>query len=138
MVYILDEGSVFDVPLESLWEYLPSDAHKHPSMNLISREVQGNVVTVTSERNVDGKMVRSKLKITLYPPLGLVQEYIEGPGAGSRAFTHYAPKGGKTVITVVGDFKIAGMSDEEGTKKAVMQMLELSFNEDADTLKKMK
>jgi hypothetical protein len=138
MVYISDEGSVFEMPLEGIWGYLSSDAHKHPSMNLISREVQGNVVTITSERNVDGKMVRSKVKITLYPPLGIAQEYVEGPMAGSKAFTHYAPKGDKTVITVVGDFKIAGVSDEEGTKKAVMQMFELSFNEDTDTLKKMK
>jgi hypothetical protein len=137
MVYILDEGSVFDVPFGKLWEYLPSDAHKHPSQNLLSREVQGNKVTITSERNVNGKMVRSKLEITLYPPLGIAQEYIEGPAAGSKAFTHYAPKGDKTAITVVGDFKIAGVTDEEGTKKAVMQMLQQSFDEDLEVLKKM-
>jgi hypothetical protein len=65
-------------------------------------------------------------------------EYLEGPAAGSKAFIHYAPKGSKTGITVVGDFKIAGVSDEEGTKKAVMQMLELSFNEDSAILGQMK
>jgi hypothetical protein len=138
MVYILDEGSVFDLPLEAIWEYLPSEAHKHPSMNLISREVVGNNVTITSERNVNGKMVRSKLKITTFPPLGVVQEYLEGPAAGSKAFTHYAPKGNKTAITVVGDFKIAGLSEEEAVKKTVMEMLETSFNEDTSTLKKLK
>ena len=138
MVYILDEGSIFDVPLGELWEYLPSDAHKHQSQTLISREVQGNKVTITSERNVNGKMVRSKMAITLFPPLGTTMEYIEGPAAGSKAFTHYAPKGDKTAITVVGDFKIAGVADDEDTKKAVMQMLQLSFDEDVDTLKRMK
>lgn len=138
MVYILDEDSIFDVPLERLWEYLPSDAHKHPSINLISREVNGNNVVVTSERSVDGKMVTTKLRITMYPPLGVAMEYLEGPAAGSKAFIHYAPKGSKTGITVVGDFKIAGVSDEEGTKKAVMQMLELSFNEDSAILGQMK
>jgi hypothetical protein len=92
-------------------------------VNLISREVQGNNVTITSERNVNGKMVRSKLKITMYPPLGVAQEYLEGPAAGSKAFVHYAPKGSKTAITVVGDFKIAEVSDEDGKKKATCRCL---------------
>jgi hypothetical protein len=138
VVYILDEGSTFDVPLERLWEYLPSEAHKHPSVNFISREVDGNNVTITSERNVNGKMVRTKLRITMYPPLGVAQEYIEGPAAGSKAFIHYAPKGEKTVINVVGDFKIADATDEAGTKEAVMRMLELSFDEDSAILSKMR
>jgi hypothetical protein len=137
VVYIVDEGSAFDMPLETLWEFLPSEAHKH-SAKLIGRELQGNVLTVTSERNVDGKTVRSKLRMTMYPPLGVVQEHLEGPTAGSKAFIYYAPKGSKTAITVVGDFKIAGVSDEEGTKKAVMQMLERSFDEDVATFKSMK
>jgi hypothetical protein len=57
---------------------------------------------------------------------------------GSKAFIYYAPPGNKTAVTVVGDFKIAGVSDEEGTKKAVMQMLERSFDEDVATFKSMK
>ena len=136
MVFIVDEGSELDMPLEMLWEYLPSDSHKH-SMKLISREVQGNVVTLTSERDVDGKAVRSKLRMTMYPPLGVVQEHLEGPTAGSRVFTFYARKGKKTSVTVVGDYKMAGASDE-AAKKAVMQMLERSFNEDVATIKSMK
>jgi len=123
------------VPLEKLWDYLPSEAHRHPSVNIIIRQVQGNNLTVTSERNVDGKMVRTTLKVTMYPPLGVAQECTEGPAAGSKAFLHYCPKGSKTGITVVGDFKIAGVSDEAGTKKAVMQMLELSCSEDSAILK---
>ena len=133
MVHIVDEGSVLDMPLEKLWEYLPSEAHKH-SANVISRELQGNVLTLVSERNVDGKAVRSKLRITMYPPLGVAQEHLEGPTAGSKVFTYYTQKGDKTVITVVGDYKIAG-ANEEGTKKAVMEMLERSFDEDVANLK---
>ena len=82
--------------------------------------------------------MRTTLKITMYPHLGVAQEYVEGPAAGSKAFIHYSPKGSKTGITVVGDFKIAGVSDEAGTKKAVMQMLELSCNEDAAVLKNLR
>ena len=136
MVYIVDEGSEIDMPLEKLWEYLPSDSHKH-SAKVISREVQGNVLTLTSERDVDGKAVRSKLRMTMYPPLGVAQEHLEGPTAGSKVFTFYTRKGDKTSITVVGEYKLAGASDE-AAKMMVMQMLERSFDEDKATIKSMK
>jgi hypothetical protein len=136
MVYITDEGSEFDMPLERLWEYLPSESHKH-SAKVISREVQGNVITLTSERDVDGKAVRSKLRLTMYPPLGVAQEHLEGPTAGSKVFSFYTRKGNKTAITVVGEYKMAGASDEE-TKKAIMLMLGRSFDEDVANLKSMK
>jgi hypothetical protein len=135
MVYIVDEGSEFDMPLEKLWEYLPSESHKH-SARVISREMQGNVLTLTSERDVDGKAVRSKLRLTMYPPLGVAQEHLEGPTAGSKVFTFYTRKGNKTAITVVGEYKMAGASDEEA-RNAVMQMLERSFDEDVATLKRL-
>jgi hypothetical protein len=136
MVYIIDEGSEFDMPIEKLWEYLPSESHKH-SAKVISRELQGNVLTLTSERDVNGKAVRSKLRITMYPPLGVAQEHLEGPTAGSKVFTFFTRKGNKTSITVVGEYKMAGANDES-TRKAVMQMLEGSFNEDVANLKSMK
>ena len=136
MVHIVDEGSVLDMPLEKLWEYLPSEAHKH-SANVISRELQGNVLTLVSERNVDGKAVRSKLRLTMYPPLGVAQEHLEGPTAGSKVFTYYTRKGDKTTITVVGDYKMAGANDED-TRNAVMQMLGWSFDEDVANIKSMK
>ena len=73
----------------------------------------------------------------MYPPLGVAQEHLEGPTAGSKVFTYYARKGNKTAITVVGEYKMGGASDED-TKKAVMQMLQRSFDEDVATLKSMK
>jgi len=136
MVYIVDEGSELDMPLEKLWEYLPSESHKH-SAKVISREVQGNVITLTSERDVNGKTVRSKLRLTMYPPLGVAQEHLEGPTAGSKVFSYYTRKGNKTAITVVGDYKMAGANDED-TRNAVMQMLGWSFDEDVANIKSMK
>jgi len=138
MVHIIDEGSVFDLTLDKLWEYLPSDAHKHSSQNVISREFDGNTLTIVSERDVDETIVRSKLKITMFPPLGVVQEYLEGPAAGSKVFTYYSPKGSKTAVTVVGDFKIEGATDRAATRRAVLKMLGLSFKEDTATIKKSK
>ena len=136
MVYILDEGSVFDAPIDKIWKYLPSDNHRHNSLKLISREmVNDNAVVITAERNIMGKMVRTKIKNTLYPPFGFVQEHLEGPTAGSKAFIYYVPKGNKTAITIVGDFVLSGM-DEKTTRDAVMAQLQVVFDEDNANLKK--
>jgi len=136
MVYILDEGSVFDAPIDKIWKYLPSDNHRHNSLKLISREmVNNNAVVITAERNIMGKMVRTKIKNTLYPPFGFVQEHLEGPTAGSKAFVYYVPKGNKTAITIVGDFVLSGM-DEKTTRDAVMAQLQVVFDEDNANLKK--
>ncbi|HYB67420.1 MAG TPA: hypothetical protein VEC43_03760 [Candidatus Acidoferrales bacterium] len=138
MVYILDEGSVFDAPIDKIWKYLRSDEHRHNSMKLISREmVNGNAVIITAERNILGKMVRTKIKNTLYPPFGFVQEHLEGPTAGSRAFVYYIPKGNKTGITIVGEFVLSGM-DEKVTREAVMAQYQVTFDEDNANLKNTK
>jgi hypothetical protein len=136
MVYVIDEGSVFDAPLEKIWGYLSSGEHRHPSMKTISREVNGNTVLITSERNIAGKMALVKVRNTLYPPFGMVQEHLEGPLAGSRAFQYYIPKGDKTGVTVVGDYVMKGMSDDNAVREAVLSTAQTTFAEDNENLKK--
>ena len=135
MVYLIDEGSVFDAPIEKIWKYLSSDEHRHASLKILSREVTGNTVVITAERNIMGKMVKTKIKNTLYPPFGMVQEHLEGPTSGSKAFLYYIPKGNKTGVTIVGDFLVSGL-DEQSTRDAVLAMLQAVFDEDNANLKK--
>lgn len=137
MVYLLDEGSVFNAPIERVWQYLRSEEHNHPSMSSVSREVTGNTAIIAAERTIGGKRVRMKIKNTLYPPFGMVQEHLEGPTAGSKAFLYYIPKGDKTGVTVVGDFRLEG-ADEQSTKEAVLAQLQVAFDEDNANLTKAK
>jgi len=137
MVYLLDEGSVFNAPIERVWEYLRSEQHIHPSMSSVTREVTGDTATITSERTIGGKRVKMKIKNTLYPPFGMVQEHLEGPTAGSRAFLYYIPKGDKTGVTVIGDFRLEG-ADEQRTKDTVLAQLQITFDEDNANLMKTK
>ena len=137
MVHLLDEGSVFDAPIEKVWKYLASEDHKHPSFRYVGREISGNVATITSERILMGKPVKVKIRNTLYPPVGYVSEHLEGPTAGSRAFVYYIPKGEKTGITVVGDFVIAGL-DENATRDAILAQMQTTFDEDNANLRRMK
>jgi len=137
MVYLIDEGSVFDAPLEKIWRYMSSEGHKHPSFKNVQREVNGNAVTITSERTLMDKPVKIKVKHTLYPPFGYVTDHLEGATAGSRSFLYYTPKGDKTGVTVVGDFKIMGL-DEKATKDAILAQMQITFDEDNANLKDMK
>lgn len=136
MVYLLDEGSTFDAPIDKIWKYLPSGDHVHPSSKY-TREVNGNVVTISGERNLMGKVVKVKIRNTVFPPFGFLQEHLEGPSAGSKAFVYYIPKGDKTAITVVGDFHIEGMNDEQ-TIAAILAQMQVSFDEDNANLKRIK
>ncbi len=123
--------------IDKIWKYLQSEEHRHPSIKMVNREVIGNTVVITSERNIMGKVALTKIKNTLYPPFGLVQEHLEGPLAGSKAFQYYTPKGDKTGITVVGDFVIKGL-DDKATREAVLAQAQITFDEDNANLKKMK
>ncbi|MDH2901917.1 MAG: hypothetical protein PXY39_13190 [archaeon] len=139
MVYVLDEGSEFDAPLERIWKYLQAeDEHEHRAIKRISVEMQGeNTVVVENEVTMENlPPVRNKIKMTMFPPFGFVQEYIDGPMAGSKAFQYYTPKGNKTGVTVVGNFVGMGM-DDDSVKRAVLQLLGLAFNEDNENLKKL-
>jgi hypothetical protein len=135
MVFISDEGSVFDAPLDKVWKYLSSDQHRHGGMKMINREVNGNVVTLTSERNFMGQTVHTKVRNTLYPPIGFVQEVLEGPLEGSRAFILYLPKGDKTGITVVGEYNVKGLEGDQATRDAVLASSQVSFDEDNANIK---
>ena len=139
MVYILDEGSEFDAPLERIWKYMESDEeHEHKSVKVISFEMQGeNTVVLENEVSLPNMPpVRNKIKMTMFPPFGMVQEYLEGPMAGSKSFQYYIPKGNKTGTTVVGDFVAKGM-DDDSVKQVTMQVLDLVFNEDNANLRKL-
>ena len=134
MVFILDEGSVFDAPVDRIWKYLQSQDHSHPSIKILNREMSGNSVVLTSERNILGKTVVVKVRNTLYPPWGIVQEVLEGPLRGSRAFLYYTPKGDKTGVTIVGDYVMSN-ADEKTIREAVDRQAQMSFDEDNKNLK---
>ncbi len=127
---------MFDASIDKIWRYLSSEDHRHPSFQNVTREVTGNVVVITSERKIMGNLVKVKIKNTIYPPIGYVSEHLEGPTAGSRSFLYYTPMDDKTKVTVVGDFKIGGL-DEKATKDAVLAMMQVTFDEDNDNLKRM-
>lgn len=141
MVFIEDSGSFFEAPLDRIWKL--AEAHNkelnkiHPAMKNSKSEMIGeNSSIVSYESDVQGQTIKSRIKITMYYPLGMAFEMLEGPLAGSKFFNYYIPKGNRTGVTVVGEFKSPVMSDEM-TKQTVLSFLEHGFSEDVAYLKKM-
>ncbi len=108
MVFIVDEGSVFDAPLDKIWKFLqtPPDVHNHPANQNVEAEMQPDHSMITSFDNdgPGGMKVSNKIRFTMFPPAGMLAEYVGGPLTGSKMMQYYIPMGEKTG-TVVGDFK---------------------------------
>jgi hypothetical protein len=140
MVFIIDQGSVFDAPADKVWKYVTeadNEQHQHSSLRNVEYTPEGERAGVLSfdTEGPGGMKIKQKLRMTMLPPVGFLQEYIEGPLAGSKAMQFYHPMGDKTGVTVVGEF-VSSMLPENQIHGVVMQQLETAFNEDQANLKK--
>jgi hypothetical protein len=139
MVFVLDEGSAFNAPLETIWKYNQSEReHNHPSMkNLKVGQEGGSFIFDFDSAEPDAKSVKTKIKVTFYPPSGFAVEELEGRFAGSKYFNYYTPKGKRTGITVVGHWSSATIPEAK-LKKAALDHLAVVFKEDSGNLKNFK
>jgi hypothetical protein len=139
MVHIRDEGAYFDGSIQTVWRFLNSEPHSLAHKSVRNRQVKdvGDITNlVTLERNWNGKWVKVVNRITVLPPLGTMMEALEGPFAGTKAFTVYTPEGDRTRVDVFGEFLSPSIPPAE-VKDAAMRWLEESYNEDARAIKSM-
>ncbi len=138
MVHVRDEGATFDAPVNVVWEYVnsgPTHMQAHTSIrNRTSQPAGENSVIATMERNWNGQWIKVVSRLTRLPPLGTVQEFIEGPFAGSKAVLVYTPQGKKTRVDVFGEFTSPTIPENE-IEKAALKWLAQSYDEDAPAVK---
>jgi hypothetical protein len=139
MVHITDDG-VFDAPIEKVWKYInDQNGHAHSGMKftkVIEQSDKGMTVEL-EVKNKDGSSHMETWKMTMNPPKGHSTEVLAGPMKGSRNTHTYTPMGDKTKVLAEGDFYAQGM-DDASTKKAVLAMWEMVFNEDNANLRNYK
>jgi hypothetical protein len=128
------EGSKFDAPLDLVWKYLQSPeahggAHRN-SRNRTMKPVSETSFIVSWEQNMNGTWVKVANKITVYPPLGMAAEAVEGPMTGSKMFTVYTPHGPKTEVSVFGDMQASGIPPAQ-LEAMVRGAWEMAFDEDS-------
>jgi len=138
MVFLSDGGSEFDASLDKVWKLnMTEGSHSHPSLRNARSEMDGEHPILHYETQMpDGSWAKNKVRLTLFPPVGVAFETLEGPMAGSKSFQYYTPKGSKTGVTVVGQWVSPGVS-EQVLKGAVLSFLETVFKEDQANLARL-
>jgi hypothetical protein len=138
MVYLKDEGSVFDAPIDFVWKYIYG-GEEHDSAHKTTRNPKfGKYSDITllygSERYLRGKWAPDQMRISMFPPVSVVTEWLEGALAGSKLVYVYAPEGDKTRIDVYGEFTSKTLPPEE-VEAAAREFLETEFAADAPAIR---
>jgi hypothetical protein len=141
MVYVRDEGSVFDAPVDVVWQFIQSDTDHGNShkgrRNFKRKQLAENMVQLDWEQDVDGNWIPMSNRLTFLPPVGFMVEPMAGPMAGSKFMNYYIPKGDKTEVVVVGDWH-SSMIPPAQLEQAVMANLDKIFKEDSAGIKEFK
>jgi hypothetical protein len=107
VVFVRDEGSVYNAPLEEVWRFLsggPAHSEAHHHRKTERKSLPGNAGEYTWEQDFEGKPEMFTMRWTSLPPFGIAYDVLQGPFAGSKFFVYYRPRGDKTRVTIVGDF----------------------------------
>ena len=138
MVYLKDEGSEFDAPIEFVWKYIfggeaHDSAHK-TTRNPRFKKLSDITIEYASERYLRGKWAPDRMRISMFPPVSVVTEWLEGPLAGSKLTYVNSPVGDKTRIDDYGEFTSETLPTNE-VEAAAREFLETEFEADAPAIK---
>ena len=137
MVYVRDEGSEFEAPIDFVWKYIfgggDHDAAHKTTRNPKFKQVSDITIEYGSERFLRGKWAPDRLRITMVEPIAVTTEWLDGVLAGSKFVYVYSPRGEKTRIDVYGEFTSTTLSPDE-IEAAAREFLESEFNADAPAI----
>jgi hypothetical protein len=138
MVWIEDKGSTFDAPIDFVWKYIYG-GESHDSAHKTTRnskfgKVSDITITYGSERYLRGKWAPDQMRISMFPPVSVVTEWLEGVLAGSKLVYVYTPQGDKTRIDVYGEFTSKTLPASE-VEAAAREFLDTEFEADAPMIR---
>ena len=138
MVWIEDKGSTFDAPIDFVWKYIfggddHDSAHKTTRNSKIGK-VSDITINYQSERYLRGKWAPDQMRISMFPPVSVVTEWLKGVLAGSKLVYVYTPVGEKTRIDVYGEFTSETLPAAE-IEEAAREFLDTEFAADAPVIR---
>jgi hypothetical protein len=138
MVFVRDEGSTFDAPIEIVWRYI-LDGEDHDAAHKTTRNPKFETVSdvtmiYASDRYLRGRWAADKMRISMFRPVSVVTEWLEGVLAGSKIVYVYSPQGGKTRIDVYGEFASTTLPANE-IEVAAHEFLDTEFEADAPAIR---
>ena len=119
VTYVEDRGSVYDAPLEVVWDFMEKDETFHPRAHTadvrnFEEKALSEVTTLLSyERRKGGRWEKMVCRMTAMRPAVRIQEDLDGPYAGSKTVFLYTPQGERTVVDVFGYVQSSELSPAE-------------------------
>jgi len=138
--YYSDDG-FFEAPIEKLWKLIEAhgahmhDIHQGVTPVSSTQNADGSTTAKLTTPGPDGKPVAHTWRFHVRPPHAQVVEMIEGPMKGSWLTSTYLPKGNRTQVVTVAEWKVQGVTDENQLRKACEEFMENGFAEDSRYLK---
>lgn len=139
MVFVVDEGGVFEAPLDRVWAFLSSGAaHSaaHGHTEVARRRLDRRSGRYSWVQPFDGRPTRFVMHWTAFPPLGIAYRVLDGPLAGSLFFLYYRDLGGRTAVSIVGEFRSPEVS-ESALPALVERFFEREFEQDAEAIARL-
>jgi hypothetical protein len=138
MVWVEDKGSTFEAPIDFVWKYIfggeAHDAAHKTTRNPKFGKVSDITITYASERYLRGKWAPDQMRISMFPPVSVVTEWLEGVLAGSKLVYVYTPQGDQTRIDVYGEFTSKTLPASE-VEAAAREFLDSEFEADAPMIR---
>jgi len=137
MVYVKDEGSTFDAPIDFVGKYI-FGGEAHDTAHTTTRKpkfekVSDVTVIYGSERLLRGQWAVDRMRISMFPPVAVVTEWLEGVLAGSTFADVYSPHGAQTRIDAYGEFTPKTLPPGE-VESVACEFLESEYAADAPVI----
>lgn len=135
LVYFEDKGSVYDAPVDILWDFVMVDREFHPKAHQESlRNMRWKDISeITGEGSCEvlrgGKWTKIRFRATSIRPIVRIHEEFAGRSAGLKMVLLYTPKGRRTAVDV---FVLAPKEVAEEIRASLAQ----AFDEDASALRR--
>lgn len=120
MTYFEDRGTVYDAPIELLWDFMEKDEEFHPKAhattlrNIEWKELSEVTGVIRCEvRDTGTQWRKMTARLTAIRPAVRILEELEGPYAGSKVVYLYSPRGRKTAVDVLFYMRNSELTPEE-------------------------
>jgi len=142
MVFIQDNEGILNAPLDKVWKLVKAHFTDASKIHVNAKDVKTEQLSETTFINtwlqeIEGQLIEFEMKATLFYPLGVAFEVLEGPFIGSKYFVYYVPiqdENNTTKVIAVGDFKSAYVDNDDKLKELVLNNFESVFAEDVTYL----
>jgi hypothetical protein len=141
MTYFEDRGTVLDAPLEVVWDFIEKDEEFHPKAhgptlrNFESKELSEVTRLIHCEVLWGGHWRKMVTRFTSIRPAVRINEWLEGPYAGSKFVLLYSPRGRRTAVDILCYMHSSELSPEE-IKRETLGTFAKSHAEDLPYLRR--